>query len=307
MRVQVILNPWADRGRGAKQAELIQQVAQQYGGVDLVQTERPGHAIELARLAADAGYDMVVAAGGDGTISDVVNGLMRGGKAVTKLGIIPIGSGNDLAWSLKIPTDVETAVHQLFKGQPQTIDLARIEDDHGRFRIVDNNIGIGFDAIVVITTENITRVHGFLMYLTATLRTIATYSQMPKITAYFDDEKVEQSIMLIAFGVGPRGGGGFLLTPFAKQNDDLVDTCTANKMGRLSMIGLLLKVFNGSHVHSKRITMRQNMQIRVRADRPMPIHTDGEVFAYPQDNVREVTITSLPAAIEVIVNEKIGD
>jgi YegS/Rv2252/BmrU family lipid kinase len=307
MRVQVILNPWADRGRGAQQAELIQRVAQQYGGVDLVTTNRPGHAIELARQAADDGYDLVVAAGGDGTISDVVNGVMRGSKAIAKLGIIPIGSGNDLAWSLKISTDVATAVHQLFKGQPRTIDLARIEDDQGRFRIVDNNIGIGFDAIVVIATENITRIHGFLMYLTAVLRTIATYSQMPKITAFFDDEKVEQTIMMISFGVGPRGGGGFLLTPDAKQHDDLVDTLTANKMGRLSMIGLLLKVFNGSHVHSRRVTMRQNKQIRVRADRPLPIHTDGEMFAYPQDNVREVTITSLPAAIQVIVKGEIGD
>ncbi|WP_420628603.1 diacylglycerol/lipid kinase family protein [Candidatus Leptofilum sp.] len=307
MRVQVILNPWADRGRGATQAAVIQRVGHQYGGVDLVQTERPGHAIELARQAADDGYDLVVAAGGDGTISDVVNGLMRGGKAIAKLGIIPIGSGNDLAWSLKISTDVETAVHQLFTGQPKTIDLARIEDDQGRFRIVDNNIGIGFDAVVVIATENITRIHGFLMYLTAVLRTIATYSQMPKVTAYFDDEKIEQTIMMISFGVGPRGGGGFLLTPDAKQHDDLVDTLTANKMGRLSMISLLLKVFSGSHVHSKLVTMRQSKQIRVRADRPLPIHTDGEMFAYPQDNVREVTVTSLPAAIEVIVKEETGD
>ncbi len=301
MRVQVILNPWADRGRGAAQAAVIQQVAQQYGGVDLIQTERPGHARDLARQAADEGYDLVVAAGGDGTISDVVNGLMRGSKAVARLGIIPIGSGNDLAWSLKISTKVETAVHQLFKGSPRTIDLARIEDDQGRFRIVDNNIGIGFDAVVVIATENITRVHGFLMYLLATLRTIATYSQMPQITAHFDDEQIEQTVLFIAFGVGPRGGGGFLLTPNARQDDDRVDTCTVNKMGRLRIMSLLLTVFNGSHVRSRFVTMRQNKQIRVRADRPMPIHTDGEMFAYPQDNVREVTVTSLPGAIEVIV------
>ena len=307
MRVQVILNPWADRGRGAQQAALIERVAQQYGGVDLVQTERPGHAIELARQAADAGYELVVAAGGDGTISDVVNGLMRGNKAIAKLGIIPVGSGNDLAWSLKISTDVETAVHQLFTGQPKTIDLARIEDDHGRFRIADNNIGIGFDAVVVIATENITRIHGFLMYLTAVIRTITTYSQMPQITAHFDAEKVEQTVMMISFGIGPRGGGGFLLTPDAKQDDDLVDTLTASKMGRLKMVSLLLAVFNGTHMRSNLVTMRQNKQSRVRADRPLPIHTDGEVFAYPQDNVREVTITSLPAAIEVIVNEETGD
>jgi diacylglycerol kinase (ATP) len=301
MRVKVILNPWADRGRGAKQAAVIQQVAQQYGGVDLVESERPGHALELARQAADDGYDLVVAAGGDGTISDVVNGLMRGDKAITRLGIIPIGSGNDLAWSLGISMEVETAVRQLFTGTPKTIDLARIEDDKGRFRIVDNNVGLGFDAVVVIETEAITRVHGFLMYLLATLRTIASYSLMPRLIIHFDDERVEQSVLFITFGVGPRGGGGFLLTPDAKQDDDLVDSCTVDPVGRLTILSLLVTVLNGSHVKSKHVTMRQNKRIRVRADRPLPIHTDGEMFAYPRDNVREITVTSLPAAIEVIV------
>jgi len=301
MRVKVILNPWADRGRGAKQAAVIQQTAQQYGGVDLVESERPGHALELARQAADEGYDVVVAAGGDGTISDVVNGLMRGDKGVTRLGIIPIGSGNDLAWSLGISTEVETAVHQLFNGTPKTIDLARIEDDKGRFRIVDNNIGIGFDAVVVIETESITRVHGFMMYLLATLRTMMSYSLLPKLIVHFDDERVEQSVLFMALGVGPRGGGGFLLTPDAKQDDDLIDSCTVDPIGRFTIMTLLLAVMNGSHVKSKHATMRQNKRIRIRAERPLPIHTDGEMFAYPQDDVREVTITSLPAAIEVIV------
>ena len=301
MRVKVILNPMADQGRGAAQAAVIQQAAQPFGGVDLVLTESPGHARELARQAADDGYEMVVGAGGDGAISDVVNGLVRGSKAVAKRGIIPIGSGNDLAWSLKIPTKIETAVQKLFTGTPQTIDLARIEDDQGRFRIVDNNIGIGFDAVVVIETQAITRVHGFLMYLWATLRTIMAYSQLPHVTAHFDDELVEQEITFIAFGVGPRGGGGFLLTPDAKQADDLIDTCTVNPVGRLTMLSLLLSVMRGTHVTSKHVTMRQSKHIRVRSNRPLPIHTDGEMFAYPQDNVREVTVTSLPAAIDVIV------
>ncbi|VAW32848.1 Transcription regulator [contains diacylglycerol kinase catalytic domain], partial [hydrothermal vent metagenome] len=225
----------------------------------------------------------------------------RGDKGVARLGIIPIGSGNDLAWSLGISTEVETAVHQLFNGTPKTIDLARIEDDKGRFRIVDNNIGIGFDAVVVIETESITRVHGFMMYLLATLRTMMSYSLLPKLIIHFDDEEIEQSVLFIALGVGPRGGGGFLLTPDAKQDDDLIDSCTVDPIGRFTIISLLLAVMNGSHVKSKHATMRQNKRIRIRAERPLPIHTDGEMFAYPQDNVREVTITSLPAAIEVIV------
>ena len=140
-----------------------------------------------------------------------------------------------------------------------------------------------------------------MMYLLATLRTIMSYSQLPQTTIHFDDERVEQQITFIAFGVGPRGGGGFLLTPHAQHGDDLIDTCTVNPVGRLTMLSLLLSVVKGTHIKSKHVTMRQNKQIRVRSDLPMPIHTDGEMFAYPQDNVREVTITSLPAAIDVII------
>ncbi|MEJ2747358.1 MAG: diacylglycerol kinase family lipid kinase [Anaerolineae bacterium] len=301
MRVKIILNPWSDQRRAIQRKAQIETAVQQHGTADLVLTERPGHAVELARQAADEGYDLVVAAGGDGTVHEVINGLVRGGQADTTLGVIPIGSGNDFAFGLGIPLDLETAVAHLFQGQPRRVDLARIEDDQGRYEVFDNNFGLGFDAIVVIRTEAITRVYGFLMYLLAVLQTIALYYQTPHVDVWFDDEKVSQKTLFLALGIGPRGGGGFFLTPDAVSDDDLIDSCLVNPIGRLTMLGMLGQAIKGTHIHSKHVTMRKNKRIRIQSDMPMPIHIDGEVFAYPQNNVRQVTITSLPAALRVVV------
>ncbi|HFE66638.1 MAG TPA: diacylglycerol kinase family lipid kinase, partial [Chloroflexi bacterium] len=96
LQVKVILNPYADNGHGRQKIEVVKAAARPYGGVDLALTERPQHGIDLARQAAEAGYDVVAAAGGDGTVSDVMNGLMQAQNPAVRLGIIPVGSGNDL-------------------------------------------------------------------------------------------------------------------------------------------------------------------------------------------------------------------
>jgi diacylglycerol kinase (ATP) len=300
MRVRVILNPWADRGRAGSLKDKIVEWSRPFGSLEVVQTTEPGHAKILATQAADEGCQLVVAAGGDGTIHEVVNGLVRGGRSETTLGVIPIGSGNDFAYALGLPTNPEAAVKKLFTGQPRLVDLARIEDDKGRYAIVDNGIGIGFDATISIESRNITRIHGFAMYTVATLRTIAFYYQTPHMEIRFDNQHVTQESLLLAIGVGPRAGGGFLLTPTAKHDDNLLDSCLVNPVGRLTMLGLLPKVMKGTHVTSKHVTNRRNQYIDIKANMPLPIHTDGEIFAYPRDDVRRVTVTSLPQAINVI-------
>ena len=302
MRIKIIMNPWSDQQRAIEHRSQIEALIQQYGTADLVLTEGHGHAVELARQAADDGYDLVVAAGGDGTVHEVVNGLVRGDKADAMLGVLPIGSGNDFAFGLGIPLEnLGASVARLFQGEPRLVDLARIEDEHGRYELFDNNFGLGFDAIVVIRTEAITRIHGFLMYLTAVFQTIALYYQTPHVDVWFDDEKVSQKTLFLAMGIGPRGGGGFFLTPDAVSDDDLIDSCLVNPVGRLTMLGMLGQAIKGTHIHSKHVTMRRNKRIRIQSNMPMPIHIDGEVFAYPKDNVRRVTISSIPAALRVMV------
>ncbi|MCB8967595.1 MAG: diacylglycerol kinase family lipid kinase [Ardenticatenaceae bacterium] len=305
-RIKVILNPMADRGRGGQRQAAIAAHLQAMtptgaGSVDMVVTERAGHAVELARMAALDGYDVVAAAGGDGTVHEVVNGLYQAGKAETALGVIPIGSGNDFAFANGMAGDVETAVSRLFTGTTKTVDLAHIVDDRGREKVFGNNFGLGFDAVVVIETEKITRIHGFLMYLWAVLRTLVLYYDRPQVEVTFDDELVKQHILFLAMGVGPRGGGGFLLVPDAKLDDNLIDSCTVNPINRLQMLWMIPKTINGTHTTSRFVTMRRNRRIAIHCTTPMSIHIDGEVFAYPRDNVRQVTVTSVPAVLRVIV------
>ncbi len=301
MRVKVIINARSGTGRGREQNEMINNLGRRYGELDIFPTLRPGHASELAAVAADEGYDLVVAAGGDGTVREVVNGLVRDDRAVLPLGILPIGSGNDTAFGLGILDEPEVAVKRLFSGSLQPLDLARITDDRGNSKVFINNLGVGFDAIVVMRTETITRLSGFAMYFAAVLQTILFYYQIPYLEITFDDERVNQRSLFLYGGLGPRGGGGFLMTPDARWDDGLVDTCLVNPVGRLTMLNMLTKVMKGTHVTSRHVTMRQNQQITVKSNAPMPIHLDGEMFAYPRDNVHQVSIVTLPAAVQVMV------
>jgi len=301
MRVKVIINSRSGRGRGREQTDLISSLSRRYSQLEVFPTERPRHATELAAAAADEGYDLVVAAGGDGTVHEVVNGLMRGDQATLPLGIIPIGSGNDLAFGLGIPEEVEEAVERIFKGTPQPLDLARVTNEYGKTEVFDNNFGIGFDAIVVMRTETITRLHGFPMYMAAVLQTILFYYNIPYLEATFDGQLVNQRSLFLYMGLGQRGGGGFLLTPDARWDDGLIDTMLVNPIGRLTMLGMLTSAMKGTHVTSPHVTFRQCREITVKSSTPMPIQVDGEIFAYPRDDVHQVTITSLPAALRVIV------
>jgi diacylglycerol kinase family enzyme len=150
-------------------------------------------------------------------------------------------------------------------------------------------------------TETITRLQGFPMYLTAVLQTILLYYQTPYLEMTFDEERVNQRALFLYGGLGPRGGGGFLITPNAEWDDGLLDTCLANPVNRLTMLYMMTRLMKGTHVNSPHVTMRQSRTVTVQSSLPMPIYLDGEMFAYPQDNVRRVTFTSLPAALTVMI------
>ncbi len=300
MRVKVILNPFADNGHARHLETSIADEFRRHGEADIFLTDEPGHGRELAAAAPDEGYDLVVAAGGDGTVHEVVNGLVVNERSVLPMGVVPLGSGNDLAFGLNLPTELPDAVARVFNGQPRWIDLGHISADTGRAEYFENNLGIGFDAVIVIRTKAHTRIQGFAKYMTAVLQTIATYTQVPYFEMQFDDEMVNQKAMFLTVGNGPRHGGGFLITPDAIVDDGLLDSCLVNPVNRATMIYMLTRVVNGTHVTSRHATMRQNRHLTIRSDLPLPIHVDGEMFAYPEDNIHAVTIRSVPLALQVI-------
>jgi diacylglycerol kinase (ATP) len=300
-RAIVIMNPAADNGRAL---DLRDRIAA--WGLEVLLSESAGHARTLAEQAVRDGYDLVIAAGGDGTVHEVTNGLVHGGRAQATLALLPIGSGNDFAYSMGLLRPLDEAYQIIRQGHVRQVDMARIEDDHGRYELINNSIGIGFDAMVTINSESITRVHGFARYTLAALRTIAFFYKTPHLQIDFDDEHVEQDSLMLSLGLGPRAGGGFYLTPDAVPDDDLVDSCLVNPVNRPTMLWMLPKVMRGTHITSKHVTMRRSRYVDVRSDIPMPIHIDGEIFAYLEDNVHRVTISSQWRALSVITPPEAG-
>lgn len=300
MRAKVIMNPVSGEGKARDLVEAVADQCRHHSDAEVLLTTGRGHARQLAADAVAEGFDLVVAAGGDGTLHEVVNGLFDGRRTRLPIGIIPLGSGNDMAYALDIPHDIAQAVALAFEGTERALDLGLIDDGRGRPEVFENNMGIGFDATVVIRTQQMTRLSGFVMYMTAVLQTIAFNYDAPDLELHFDDETVRQQSLFLALGLGPRHGGGFLLTPDALPDDGLIDSCLVNPVSRLTMIRMLLRVIKGTHTTSEHVSMRQNKRLAIIASTPLPIHVDGEMLAYPEDNVRRVTITCLPGALRIV-------
>jgi diacylglycerol kinase family enzyme len=172
-RVKLIFNPHADRGRAWDIASSLQAIIAGRDEFDWASTEFPGHATTLARQAAQDGFQIVAALGGDGTVHEVVNGLMSvPAEARPTLAAVPIGSGNDFCHNVGVPAGHEQAMQRILHGEARPIDVGRVTDGSGRTEYWDNTLGIGFDATVTIYSYQITRLQGFAMYLSAVIQTI---------------------------------------------------------------------------------------------------------------------------------------
>lgn len=304
MRVKVILNPWADRGRAHNLSDQIEAWGRHFGEITVVHTEAPGQATALAEEAVREGYDVIAAAGGDGTVNEVANGLLlattEGAEEEPALGLLPIGSGNDYVHGLGLMTPVQAAVQRLFQGERRRLDVAEVVDDQGRRRFACNGIGIGIDAAIAIENLKIRRLYGFPAYMLATVRTILFGYRMPTLQVWFDDEQVDQGALLLAVGVGPRVGGGFRITPDARFDDGLLDSCLVDPVGRLTMLAMLLRVMRGTHVSASFVEMRRNRVIRLVSDSPLPVHLDGEIFATLSDGVQALRLSCLPRRLPIM-------
>src|SRR5512143_656534 len=173
-RTKFLVNPNADMGRAWRTVADLRPLVEEFGGADWAGTVSPTHATALARQAAEEGYNLLIAAGGDGTVHEVINGLMQAPvETRPRLGIVPLGSGNDFAHSIGVRKNPAEALKQIFTGQPNCIDLGRFDIGRGEPEYFDNTFGMGFDATVTIRSHRITALHGFMMYLVAVLQTVA--------------------------------------------------------------------------------------------------------------------------------------
>jgi YegS/Rv2252/BmrU family lipid kinase len=302
-KVKLILNPMADMGRAWKTANDLRPIAQEFQGeLTWSGTVYPTHAIELARQAAEEGYDMVVAMGGDGTAHEVMNGLMQvPAEKRPIMGIVPIGSGNDFAYSLGITQKSAYALAHMLKAENvQTVDIGLMTDEHGRKEYFDNTLGIGFDAVVTIRSHKLPIVKGFLMYLTAVIQTILLNHDPANLQIETEKNKWETSALMVTLCNGPREGGGFMLSPKSKNDDGTMEFVIVNKVSRAMMFRLVPEFMNGTHMRFKQVSMGEYKKFSLASDRPLYIHADGEIFTSFGSNLRKATIEILPNALQVV-------
>ncbi len=301
-KAKLILNPQANHGRAYETAGDLRHLGDDLGGAEWVGTEYPGHAVQLARDAALAGYDPVVSVGGDGTVHEVVNGLMLVEAARRpRLGIIPLGSGNDFVSGAGLEARPLVALQRiLVAAGDRRIDVGWIRDESGRTEYWDNTVGIGFDAAVNLQSRRITRIHGFLMYLLAVIKVIIQNYDAPRMEVELNGSSFTEELLMFTAGNGPREGGGFITTPDAKLDDGQLDYAYIHRISRLMMIRLIPEVMNGTHGRFKPVRLGRMTRVRICADRPLPIHTDGEMFASYEANVRCVEIGIEPSALRLV-------
>ncbi len=300
---KIIVNPYAGRWKAKAAIPAVERACQKISlDYELVITEGPDHGIELAREAALAGFSPIIAAGGDGSISEVLNGLMQAAAAGAEhgrsdgvagpLGIIPLGSADDFADMLGLEKEIEAACRVILAGHARFIDVGCV---NGRF--FDNNSAVGLEPMVTVTQAAMKRVKGTPRYVLAALKTILNHEPWYARLAW-DDGEYEGPVALVSVGNSPRTGGAFWMTPRAEMDDGYLDFIFGRKLGRLKLLRLLPKTFDGSHVEDPQVQYARTTRLTIECDPPSPIQADGELFELAATYI-EYTI--LPGRLRVIV------
>jgi diacylglycerol kinase (ATP) len=302
-RYKIIVNPTSGRGTGGQSIPRIKQLLNNHGlDFEIIQTERPWHAVELASQAVSDGFDVVVAAGGDGTANEVLNGLMQAkeaGDGIAAMGVLSVGRGNDFAFSMGIPTDLEAGCQTLARDHRRAIDVGRVRGGlYPEGRYFGNGVGIGFDAVVGFEALKLKRLHGFPSYLVAALKTMFLYFTAPRVHIGYDGQALELSALMVSLMNGRRMGGGFMMAPDGIPDDGVMDVCIANQVSKPQIFALIGRFMQGTQNSHPAIQTIRTAQVTVTAlEGVLPAHADGETLC---TEGTELSLELLPRQIELI-------
>ncbi len=296
MTAKVILNPYSNRWNAEKRWPEASE-ALKNAGVDfeLAVSERHGHAVELAEQAARKGFSPIIVAGGDGTIGEVVNGLARSlGDVLGPIGLMPLGSANDLASNLGLPLDLAAAARVIAAGETQAMDVCRVNDIY-----FVNNSAMGLEPYVTLIQQRITWIKGTSRYLVAALRGIYDGPRW-RVKIEWDEGSFEGEVSLISVGNGPRTGGVFFMTPHANLFDGrltFVYGGHARRLGLLRMLPAAMKPGPGNYVEMEGVVEVNATWINIHFETPTPAHADGEIFS---EAVQELVYRIQPGCLQVL-------
>jgi diacylglycerol kinase (ATP) len=294
--VFVVINPHSGKGRGKSLIEpVLRALAKGGGRVEHGLTTGPGDEARLTESAIAQGFRSVVAVGGDGTWSHVGNAIVRSRVAVS-LGLVPAGTGCDLAKSLGIPArDVAECARIVLQGRTRTIDVGRIED-----RYFLNVAGFGFDIAVIEDSWKVRWLGGDLLYLYCALRQIYSFRGFKVAIEADGVVRPAQELLMLVVANARVFGGGFRIAPEADLGDGRLDAVSFGNVGVLRRLRFMVKLLGGTHAGTPGIDATRARSFRLRFEHPPVYETDGE---WNRAQSAEVAIESVSSALRVLVPE----
>lgn len=277
METAIILNPYANRWKAGQSADQIRQLL----GESTVPycwliSARAGECEELAKQACEAGAKKIIAAGGDGTINEVINGILRAGNEILPaFGIIPVGTANDFAANIGLNVDLRSSIRRISQSNVARFDVCSV---NGRYFI--NNAGLGLEPYISTIQHRMTRVSGILRYLLATFAGIAKNPQW-NMTLKWDNGEYSGPVTMVSIGNGARTGGIFFTTPGANPQDGRMHFLFGSipsRLGILKAFPRILRPAEGNISEHPAMRLEMASTVTVHCDSPSPSHADGEVF-----------------------------
>ena len=294
--VQLFLNPTAGRGRAGRRQDRIVELLEGSGlAIELHKSNAVGNLEDQVKTHVDNGAGRIVVAGGDGSVHEAVNGIMRASNEAA-LGLIPTGTGNDFAKACDIPLNWEHAAQLLARrladGQySKMIDIGTMNE-----RFFANGAGIGFDAKVTRIARSYHLPIGDLVYLLAIFRAMFDGIATPRLKITAGDFSWDGPATLAAISNGPWIGGMFHIAPMAGNDDGKLELLIADPVTRRRILFLLPKLMSGEHMHESEITHQSITQMAIDSSEPLASHLDGEVQPLQQRFELEL----LPGALRLL-------
>lgn len=295
MRIKLIINPVSGDGSGRRSLYKIVKIFEKAKvdfSVDVTRGRAPdeiGSGKDLATKAINDGYDTIIAAGGDGTINEVVNGIVN--SDIT-FGVIPVGFGNDFVKALKIPYKIDKACEIILAGRTKLIDVGIINNKY-----FANSVGFGFDGEVLheaIKTRG--KLHSIVRYVIGVVKVFFTFTGIKFSMILDDTREINVDALMVVISNGSYEASGFPFNPDAELDDGFLNICLVEKMRKVSTLYHLFLAMYGKHTSSKYIKFFKAKSIFIKAENILFGHMDGEpVTDYSFD------IKVLPQKLKILV------
>lgn len=295
-RYEIVLNPVAGKGAASGRIHEIRSILDSRNiNYQIYVTKKPGHAIELARdIIADADT-AIIAAGGDGTCNEVINGLMSRPEAadLPAFGVLPIGRGNDFAFGAGIPGDLNQSILMMLEERSKKLDIGKITGgDYPEGRWFGNGVGVGFDAVVGFEAAGMKRIHGSLSYTLAALKTLVLYPAAALVEFSVNGVLTQIEPALISIMNGRRMGGAFYMAPDADPHDGRLDWCHTDQGSRIRLLSAMMAYTKGKQADRDDTFSGHATNISIKALKgSLAVHADGETICR-NGKTLEITINS---------------